>query len=145
MARLTLTESRFGQQLDSMADNIVHMGIFCGIAWAEYIHGSWEYRQLPLLLGGVSMVANGFSLCFVNRVQYLKSKPMHWNRLSGMQRSRLDLILGNVANRDFSVVVLLFACFGILSWFLWLGAVGTSFFALIMAWNLRRPSLPSHF
>ena len=142
VARLTFAESPFGQELDIIADNIVHMAIFAGVAWGSYLTGPWEQTHWPLLLGAMAILANGFSLWCVNVVRHMKANPLRWSRLNLWQRKRLEFILGNVANRDFSVVVLLAACVGILPWFLWLGAVGSSFFALLMAWILRRALLP---
>ena len=142
VARLTFAESPFGQELDIIADNIVHMAIFAGVAWGSYLTGPWAQTHWPLLLGAIAILGNGFSLWCVNVVRHMKANPLRWSRLNLGQRKRLEFILGNVANRDFSVVVLLSACMGILPWFLWLGAVGSSFFALFMAWILRRALLP---
>jgi len=142
VARLTFAESRFGQELDIIADNVVHMAIFAGIAWGAYLVGPWQQSPLPLVLGSIAVVANGFSLWFVNRVRYLKSNPRAWRQMSSVQRTRLEFILGNVANRDFSVVVLMFACLGLLPWFLWLGALGSAFFGLMMGWTLRNAPPP---
>ena len=142
VARLTFAESRFGQELDIIADNVVHMAIFAGIAWGAYVTGPWQQSSLPLVLGTIAVMGNGFSFWFVNRVRYMKANPKAWRQISPAQRTRLEFILGNVANRDFSVVVLLFACLGFLPWFLWLGAVGSTFFALMMAWTLRKAFLP---
>ncbi len=141
VARLTFAESRFGQELDIIADNVVHMAIFAGIAWGAYMEGPWHHSPVPLALGAIAVVANGFSLWFVNRVRYLKAKPMAWRGISQAHRTRLEFILGNVANRDFSVVVLLFACLGLLPWFLWLGAIGSTVFGLMMAWTLHKALL----
>ena len=137
-----VSEPPFGQELDIIADNIVHMAIFAGVAWGAYLTGPWEHTYWPLLLGGIAVTANAFSLWCVNTVRHLKGNPLRWSRLTSSQRKRLEFVLGNVANRDFSVVVLLCAGLGILPWFLWLGAVGSSFFALFMAWVLRRALLP---
>ena len=142
VARLTFAESPFGQELDIIADNIVHMGIFAGVAWGSYLTGPWAHTSWPLILGGIAILGNGFSLWCVNVVRHMKANPLRWSRLNPWQRKRMEFILGNVANRDFSVVVLLSAFIGILPWFLWLGAVGSSFFALFMAWILRRALLP---
>ena len=142
VARLTFTESPFGQELDIIADNVVHMAIFAGIAWGGYLQGPWQHSLLPLVLGTVAIVANGFSLLFVNRVRHLKVQPMVWQQIPSAQRTRLEFILGNVANRDFSVVVLLFAFLSLLPWFLWIAAVGSAFFALMMGWTIRQALLP---
>ena len=51
VARLTFTESPFGQELDIIADNVVHMASFAGIAWGGYLQGPWQHSLLPLVLG----------------------------------------------------------------------------------------------
>jgi O-antigen/teichoic acid export membrane protein len=48
-----------------------------------------------------------------------------------------QFILKNVASRDFSIVVLLFALVDKLDWFLWLAAFGSTAFWLLMLWVIR--------
>ncbi len=143
VARLTFAESPFGQELDIIADNIVHMAIFAGIAWGAYQQGPWAHHPLPLILGAITVVANVLSLLFVNRVRHLRGNPLQWGRLSEKQKTRLEFILGNMASRDFSVLVLLCAVVQILPWFLAVAAVGSSFFVLTMAWILLGSIRPS--
>lgn len=138
IARLTFSESRFGQELDILADNVVHMAIFSGIAWGAFVEETGSHTYEPLLLGAIAVVANGFCLWLINQVRHLKARLVRWRQLPGWQRTRLEFILSHVANRDFSVIVLLFACFGMLPWFLWLGAVGSCLFVLTLAWTLRQ-------
>lgn len=140
VARLTFAESRLGQELDLVSDNIVHMAVFAGIAWGTYEQSPVHAGYLPLLLGVIAVVSTGFSLWCVNTVKSLKANALNWRRLRQADRTRFEFILQRVANRDFSIVVLAFACFGVLPWFLWLAAAGTGVFALIMAWNLYRVS-----
>ena len=142
VARLTFSESRFGQELDIWADNIVHMAIFAGIASGAYIHGPWEGTSLPLILGLCAIVANVVSLWLVNRARLLRSRPRELQRLGETTRSRMEFMLGNVTNRDFSVIVLLFACVDVLSWFLWIAAIGAWAFIASMGWILRQSLLP---
>ncbi len=142
VARLTFAESRLGQALDLVSDNIVHMAVFAGIAWGTYLENPWYYTHLPLLLGALAVASIGFSLWGVNRVKSLRAQALNWRRLSQAHRTRFDFILEYVANRDFSIVVMVFACFGVLPWFLWLGAVGAGFFAVMMAWSLCRACPP---
>ena len=142
VARLTFAESRFGQELDIWADNVVHMAIFSGIACGAYLHGPWQGTALPLVLGALIVTANGLSLWLVNRARFLRSRPRKLRQLSEVERNKMEFMLGNVANRDFSVVVLLFACVDILGWFLWLAVAGSWFFVATMGWILRRSILP---
>ena len=46
-------------------------------------------------------------------------------------------MLKNVASRDFSVIVLIFAVFGKLDWFLWIAAIGSAVFSLLLFWVIR--------
>ena len=137
VARLTFSESSFGQELDIWADNIVHMAIFTGIASGAYLHGPWAGTYLPLLLGTTAVLANMISLWLVNRARYLRSRPRELRQLGEATKSRMEFMLGNVTNRDFSVIVLLFACFDILGWFLWIAALGSWVFIFSMGWILR--------
>ncbi len=138
VARLTFSESKFGQELDIWADNIVHIAIFAGIACGAYLQGPWEQTHLPLILGASAVLANVVSLLLVNIARQLRSRPRDTQRLSKRERQQIEFLLGNVANRDFSVVVLICAGLGVLHWFLALAAIGSWFFVMSMAWCLRR-------
>lgn len=140
VARLTFAESPFGQALDLVSDNIVHAAVFAGIAWGAYRENPISSGYLPLLLGGIAVLSTGASLWCVNWVKSLKGDTVRWRRMSQVARTRFDFILGHVANRDFSIVVLICACLGVLPWFLWLVAAGTSGFAIMMVWTLSRAS-----
>ena len=138
VARLTFSESRFGKEFDFLADNVVHIAIFVGIASGAYLHGPWEGTSLPLILGMMTVAANGCSLWLVNRAHHLRSFPQEWRRLTKAERTKTEFILGNIANRDFSIIVLLAACFDVLGWFLCIAAIGIWFFVVTMGWGLRR-------
>jgi phosphatidylglycerophosphate synthase len=138
VARLTFSESKFGQDLDIWADNVVHIAIFAGIAGGAYLQGPWEQTPLPLILGASAVLANVVSLFLVNAARQLRSRQQDWRRLTEYQRQKIEFMLGNVANRDFSVVVLICAGLSVLHWFLALAAVGSWFFVMSMVWLLRR-------
>jgi phosphatidylglycerophosphate synthase len=138
VAGLTFAESKFGQELDIWADNVVHIAIFAGIACGAYLQGPWEQTLLPLILGASAVLANVVSLLLVNAARHLRFRQKDWRRLAERERQKIEFMLGNVANRDFSVVVLLGAGAGFLHWFLALAAIGSWFFVLSMAWLLRR-------
>lgn len=135
VARLTFTESPFGAWLDIAMDNVVHMAIFGGIAVGSFVQASGSPQAwVPLALGAVAVLGNALSFTLVNRAQKIKQgsawkTPVHaaWS----------DFMLKNVASRDFSVIVLIFALLGKLHWFLWMAAVGSIVFALIMVWVVR--------
>ncbi len=139
IARLTFTESSFGAWLDIAMDNVVHMAIFGGIAWGSYAAGSgFPYDWAPLVLGGAAILGNALSFALVGKAQKIRAAN-GWNNLA--QAARSEFILRNVASRDFSVIVLLFALLGKLDWFLWLAAIGSLVFATIMLWVVRFPSI----
>jgi len=142
VARLTFSESKFGQELDIWADNVVHIAIFAGIACGAYLQGPWEQTNLPLVLGASAVLANVASLLLVNVARQLRSRPRDLRRLTDPERKKIEFMLGNVANRDFSVVVLICAGLGFLHWFLALAAIGSWFFVMSMAWLLRRNLIP---
>jgi hypothetical protein len=58
---------------------------------------------------------------------------------SATQAARVDVILKKVASRDFSIVLILFALLNRLEWFLWIAAIGSNAFWVMLAW-LTRPS-----
>jgi phosphatidylglycerophosphate synthase len=135
VARLTFTESPFGAWLDIAMDNVVHMAIFAGIAVGSYMHmagndGAW----VPLALGSAAVLGNGLSFWLVTQAQKIKSAS-EWK--TPVQAAWSDFMLKNVASRDFSVIVLIFAVIGRLDWFLWMAAVGSMLFSLLMLWVIR--------
>lgn len=138
VARLTFTESPFGEQLDIMTDNVVHMAIFAGIGWSLFVaQGGWAVSPapwLPLALGGVAVFANIMSLWLVTRAKAI-GKRQGWSHPG--QAARVEFILANMASRDFSVILLFFAAIGKLSWFLWLTAIGANIFWIMLAWTTR--------
>lgn len=141
VARLTFTESPFGAWLDIAMDNIVHMGIFAGIAAGLYVTQieqghAWMY----LALGAAAVLGNGVAFLLVDRAQKIKSAS-GWK--TPVNAAWSELIIKNVASRDFSVVVLIFAVLGKLDWFLWMAAIGALGFAGLMLWVIRPSAVSS--
>jgi 1L-myo-inositol 1-phosphate cytidylyltransferase / CDP-L-myo-inositol myo-inositolphosphotransferase len=135
VARLTFTESPFGAWLDIAMDNVVHMAIFAGIAVGSYLRvagseGAW----VPLALGSAAVAGNALSFWLVTRAQEIKSAS-GWK--TPVQAAWSDFMLKNVASRDFSVIVLIFAVIGKLDWFLWMAAIGSVVFSSLMLWVIR--------
>lgn len=135
VARLTFTESPFGAWLDIAMDNIVHMAIFAGIAAGLYMaqvgeSGAWR----TLAFGAVAVLGNGLSFLLVERAQKIKAT----NRWRTPEHAAwADFMLKNVASRDFSVFLVLFAVFSMLHWFLLFAAFGALIFAGVMVWVVR--------
>jgi phosphatidylglycerophosphate synthase len=139
VARLTFTESALGAQLDLFADNVVHMAVFAGIGIGAF-HAQAGLGSatpwLPLALSGTTVLANLISLWLVARAKAIGGQGQ-WR--DPAQAARVDFVLRNIASRDFSVVLLVFAVIGQLSWFLWLTAIGANLFWVLLAW-VTRPS-----
>jgi len=135
VARLTFTESPFGAWLDIAMDNVVHMAIFAGIAIDVYMNGVYSDRSwIPLALGAAAILGNILSFALVSKAQTVQAAS-EWKTAGHAAWS--DFMLKNVASRDFSVVLFLFALFGKLDWFLWMAAIGSIVFALAMLWVIR--------
>lgn len=135
VARLTFTESPFGAWLDIAMDNIVHMAIFAGIAAGLYSSQVGQpHAWVTLALGAAAVLGNGISFLLVEKAQKIKSSGS-WR--TPVSAAWSDFMLKNVASRDFSVVVLLFALLGKLGWFLWMAAAGSLAFAGVMLWVIR--------
>lgn len=141
VARLTFSESPFGAWLDIAMDNVVHMAIFAGIACGAYLRQKGTGAEwIPLTLGAAAVLGNGLSFWLVTKAQTIGS-TRGWRTAGQAAWSRF--ILKNVASRDFSIVVLLFALFDKLDWFLWMAALGSTAFWLLMLWVIR-PSAVAH-
>lgn len=135
VARLTFTESPFGAWLDIAMDNVVHMAIFGGMAIGAYINATGsDQTWIPLGLGVAAILGNLLSFALVNRAQKIRTAS-EWK--TPVHAAWSDFMLKNVASRDFSVVVFLFALFGKLEWFLGIAAIGSIMFALVMVWVIR--------
>jgi len=135
VARLTFTESPFGAWLDIAMDNVVHMAIFGGMAIGAYMHATGSDQPwIPLVLGVAAILGNLLSFALVNRAQKIRTAS-EWK--TPVHAAWSDFMLKNVASRDFSVVVFVFALFGKLEWFLGIAAIGSIVFALVMVWVIR--------
>ncbi len=135
VARLTFRESAFGAWLDIAMDNVVHIAIFAGIAWGAYLRQRGSGAEwIPLTLGSAAVLGNALSFWLVTKAQKIGA-TRGWR--TPHQAAWSQFILRNVASRDFSVVVLLFAVFDKLDWFLWMAALGSTAFWLLMAWLIR--------
>ena len=97
-----------------------------------------EQAWVPLALGAAAILGNALSFTLVNKAQKIK-QASKWN--TPVHAAWSDFMLKNVASRDFSVIVLIFALLGKLHWFLWMAAIGSMVFAMIMVWVLRPSAL----
>lgn len=131
VARVMFKESKLGKWLDLVGDQVVHTTIFLGIAWGEMVRGS-GYQALGL--GLIAVVGALVSFAMVLGAQRrLAAGKGGGGRLSGW--------LEAMTNRDFSVVVLVLAVVERLDWFLWMAAMGSHAFWMLVWWVQRRERL----
>jgi len=143
VARIKFLESRVGEKLDVILDNVVHIALFAGIAWGVSVgkggcpgaggcDHTWDFWAL--LFGGLAIFGNVAAFAVVQAAMRLR-RDMDQSR-----RARIDSILSRLASRDFSVIVLAFALIGHIEWFLLLAAIGSNIFWAFLAWQLRSAS-----
>lgn len=119
LARVLFKESPLGKWLDLVGDQVVHVAVFAAIAI-----GLVRTGETPFALWlGISAVI-GALLSFAVVVRGMRQPVNDRSRL-------LQKLIDSATNRDFSVLVLVLACFNRLEWFLWLSAIGSHVFWLI--------------
>ena len=129
IARLKFLESTSGYYLDISCDNIVHVAVFLGIAWSAYQPLGHTY---VLLLGGLAAFGTvmGFIVVLATRHGRVRQAS-----------AALDRLIAALANRDFSLILVICALTGTLQWFLWVLAIGVNLFwalVLALAWHAQR-------
>jgi phosphatidylglycerophosphate synthase len=122
LARLRMLESRFGERLDVLTDNIVHVAVFAGMAIGCYrqTYSSAYFYILAVLL-------TGFGACAVSVNRAMK--------VAGAQAHKWISQVERATGRDFAYILVVLAIFNRLYYFLWGAALGTHLFALGL-WRL---------
>jgi phosphatidylglycerophosphate synthase len=121
VARVVFKESPLGKWLDIVGDQVVHIGVFLGIAIGVGVRDGAPEAEW---LGGIA--ALGAAISFVVVLRGMKGAS------SGGGRGLLGKLLDAATNRDFSVLVFLLAVMDRLEWFLWLAAVGSHLFWMLL-------------
>ncbi len=121
IARLTMTESKFGGMLDKVTDNVVHVAIFAGIFVGCYrTSGSAAYLYL------IPVVLIGFSLCAIATYRAF--------RVHGADAEEWISRVDRTSGRDFAYLLVLLAAVNRLNYFAWGVAFGTYVFAFGLMW-----------
>jgi phosphatidylglycerophosphate synthase len=128
VARLKFLESSMGEQLDVVLDNVVHVALYAGIAWASY-RDNWG--PVALLFGWLAMLGNLFAFVVVQKATRMRGA------LDPDRRRYVESILNTLVSRDFSVLILVLALVNHVEWFLPLAAIGSNVFWPLLAWQLR--------
>jgi phosphatidylglycerophosphate synthase len=132
VARLKFLESTSGYYLDITCDNIVHVAVFVGIAWSGY----QELGQTHvLLLGGLAALGTLMGFIMVLATRHSRARQAS---------AALDRLIDALANRDFSLILVLCALTGTLQWFLWALAIGVNLFWLLVLGLARQAQRTVH-
>jgi phosphatidylglycerophosphate synthase len=129
VARLKFLESTSGYYLDIVCDNLVHVAVFVGVAWSGY----QALAQIHvLLLGGLAAFGTMMGLVMVLVIR--RRRAQHGS-------TALDRLIDALANRDFSLLLVICAVTGTLPAFLWALAIGVNLFWMLvlgLAWQSQR-------
>ena len=132
LARLQMSESKFGGQLDIFTDNVVHVALFIGLFLGCYRASmSRAYLYLiPLVLGGFAMCALATWRAF---------------RIRGDEAAKWLDAVDRWSGRDFAYILVVLALIDRLEWFAWGTAFGTYIFAFVLMWLTARRVSPAGF
>lgn len=128
LARLTFSESRKGEKLDSTLGHLTNLAFFAALVWAVYGKAS------ILKAGLVSLIMLG-SITLALRICQMERRFR-----SGTEKNSrykwLQVFLDQINGRDFTVLVLIFALIDGFKFFLWGSLVGLQVFWMLHLWLL---------
>lgn len=146
IARLKYLSSRLGAWLDFLGDNVVHCAVFSCMAVGLYrnglIHTAWWG-------GGLAVFGTVASASFVFYKTMRTVEGSYTSILKGgealeKKTQSLSKVMDAASRRDFIYLVVLAAIFGKIHWFLWLTAIGSNIFAIMVIyiyWRSKRKAL----
>jgi phosphatidylglycerophosphate synthase len=119
LARAQCRESTWGKWLDVGGDQVVHLSLFLGLGVGQWRSGA---GGPAMALGNIAGV--GVIISFLVILRVLLHPELRGD-------GRVQRLIDATTNRDFSVLLILFALGGVLHWFLWLAAVGSHLFWML--------------
>lgn len=122
VARAVYKETPLGKWLDLVGDQVVHASVFAGLAWGVAQDGGAVGVTVGL---GISAVVGGLVAFAVVLWGMLRPR-------AGAANGELQRVLDAATNRDFSVLVLALALVDRLEWFLWMAAIGSHLFWMLL-------------
>jgi phosphatidylglycerophosphate synthase len=119
LARAQCRESELGKWLDIGGDQVVHLGVFIGLGV-----GLWRSGHGGPVLELGTVAALGVIISFLVILRVLLRPDLRGG-------GRMQRLIDATTNRDFSVLLILFALGGVLHWFLWVAAIGSHLFWMV--------------
>ncbi|NUM34304.1 MAG: CDP-alcohol phosphatidyltransferase family protein [Candidatus Brocadiae bacterium] len=132
VARIQFKESKLGRWLDITGDNIVHIALFICLGIREY-HLSPD--TTIILLCSLLVFATIVSFFLVLYVQ-TSLKSAIKNTPFSASFVKLEKFIDKMTSRDFTVLLILGSFLGNLTWFLWLSAIGSQFFWILLVFRI---------
>jgi phosphatidylglycerophosphate synthase len=132
VARIKFMESKFGEELDIICDNVVHIAIFISIGMGLF-HISNEVIFIYLGL----MAALGSLIAFLMLRATIIDDKSKANSISKEEQKNTDFIK-KLANRDFTHFLFLLALVNQLEIFIWMTAIGVNLLAVFLLFSKLR-------
>ncbi len=130
LARLTFSESRKGEKLDSTLGHLTNLAFFAALVWAVF------GKESILKAGLVSLFMIG-SITLALRICQMERR-LRTGTEKNSRFKRLQVFLDQINGRDFTVLVLIFALIDGFKFFLWGSLAGLQIFWMLHLWLLYK-------